>query len=239
MQTSRISRDTTKVLSAIASRRNTTSSSPLYPLRSPPPSRAATSLADHGFAENNVHESDSELSEPPSDFEDADTNPNNTTDFMSPSRKRKRGTRSPLVGASRTSYTVVTTRTASPMTASFKIPTENGVASSGPPRKVRRQPAKKVAAENGEVKVEPPPNWEEVYNLTKQMRSRVLAPVDTMGCESLAEDFRSPREMRFQTLVALMLSSQTKDTVTAVAMKNLQQNLPGVSAWLYIIGSSY
>lgn len=48
-----------------------------------------------------------------------------------------------------------------------------------------------------------------------------------MGCESLAEDTRSPRDRRFQTLVALMLSSQTKDTVTAVAMKNLQDNLPG------------
>lgn len=59
------------------------------------------------------------------------------------------------------------------------------------------------------------------------MRSQWPAPVDTMGCESLADDTRSPRDQRFQTLVALMLSSQTKDTVTAVAMKNLQDNLPG------------
>ena len=59
------------------------------------------------------------------------------------------------------------------------------------------------------------------------MRKRVLAPVDTMGCESLAEDHRSPRDRRLQTLVALMLSSQTKDTVTAVAMKTLQEHLPG------------
>ena len=59
------------------------------------------------------------------------------------------------------------------------------------------------------------------------MRSEWPAPVDTMGCESLAEDHRSPIDRRFQTLVALMLSSQTKDTVTAVAMKNLQDNLPG------------
>ncbi|KAK3078537.1 alpha,alpha-trehalase nth1, partial [Teratosphaeriaceae sp. CCFEE 6253] len=48
-----------------------------------------------------------------------------------------------------------------------------------------------------------------------------------MGCESLAEESRSPRDRRLQTLVALMLSSQTKDTVTAAAMKNLQDNLPG------------
>lgn len=32
---------------------------------------------------------------------------------------------------------------------------------------------------------------------------------------------------RFQTLISLMLSSQTKDTVNAVAMKRLQTELPG------------
>ncbi|KAL8886583.1 MAG: hypothetical protein Q9192_006461 [Flavoplaca navasiana] len=58
------------------------------------------------------------------------------------------------------------------------------------------------------------------------MRKKVLAPVDTMGCESLAEDTRSPRDRRFQTLIALMLSSQTKDTTTALAISNLQTSLP-------------
>lgn len=48
-----------------------------------------------------------------------------------------------------------------------------------------------------------------------------------MGCESLAEESRPPEVQRLQTLVSLMLSSQTKDTVTAAAMRNLQQNLPG------------
>ncbi|KAL9024498.1 MAG: hypothetical protein Q9196_006474 [Gyalolechia fulgens] len=47
-----------------------------------------------------------------------------------------------------------------------------------------------------------------------------------MGCESLAEDTRSPRDKRFQTLIALMLSSQTKDTTTALAMNRLQTELP-------------
>lgn len=95
------------------------------------------------------------------------------------------------------------------------------------PKKARRQPAKRRVDENGELTIDPPPNWEEVYSLTKQMRAQQLAPVDTMGCESLAEDRRSPRDKRFQTLIALMLSSQTKDTVTAVAIKNLQDHLPG------------
>lgn len=96
-----------------------------------------------------------------------------------------------------------------------------------PKRKPRRQPAKHIKGPNGNLTVEPPLNWERVYNATAAMRKRVVAPVDTMGCESLAEAHRSPRDQRLQTLVSLMLSSQTKDTVTAVAMKNLQENLPG------------
>ncbi|KAK4952582.1 alpha,alpha-trehalase nth1 [Elasticomyces elasticus] len=97
----------------------------------------------------------------------------------------------------------------------------------GVERKARRQPAKRIKGPNGTVAVEPPLGWETIYEITAAMRKRVLAPVDTMGCESLAEESRSPLDRRLQTLVALMLSSQTKDTVTAVAMKNLQDNLEG------------
>ncbi|KAI4737865.1 DNA glycosylase [Aureobasidium sp. EXF-12298] len=93
------------------------------------------------------------------------------------------------------------------------------------PKKTKRQPAKRIKGEHGPV--EPPPNWEKVYSITAEMRKKVLAPVDTMGCESLAERNRSPIDRRLQTLIALMLSSQTKDTVTAVAMKTLQDNLEG------------
>ncbi|KAL7271495.1 alpha,alpha-trehalase nth1 [Rhizina undulata] len=84
--------------------------------------------------------------------------------------------------------------------------------------KVKQEPA---------AKVEPPEHWEEMYDCVKEMRSRISAPVDTMGCERLAEDDASPKVKRFQTLIALMLSSQTKDTVTAVAMRNLRNGLPG------------
>lgn len=94
-------------------------------------------------------------------------------------------------------------------------------------KKGRRQPAKRITGNNGNAKVEPPANWEKMYSTTAEMRKRVVAPVDTMGCESLADLQRSPKDQRLQTLIALMLSSQTKDTVTAVAMRNLQENLPG------------
>ncbi|KAF8443449.1 DNA glycosylase, partial [Terfezia claveryi] len=76
----------------------------------------------------------------------------------------------------------------------------------------------------------PPPHWEEMYSLVRSIRSRVPAPVDTMGCERLAQPTGgriTPAISRFQTLVSLLLSSQTKDTVTAVAMRKMQTLLPG------------
>jgi hypothetical protein len=96
------------------------------------------------------------------------------------------------------------------------------------PKKARRAPAKKTTVTKVGVQVEPPPHWETMYALTREMRKANLAPVDTMGCESLADKERTPRDQRFQTLIALMLSSQTKDTVTAVAMRGMQERMPGV-----------
>lgn len=72
-----------------------------------------------------------------------------------------------------------------------------------------------------------PPNWQDMYAAVREMRSRIPAPVDTMGCERLADAASTPKIRRFQTLVSLMLSSQTKDTVNAVAMKQLREGLPG------------
>lgn len=59
-------------------------------------------------------------------------------------------------------------------------------------KKVRR-PATKTVTEAGKVIIHPPLDWEAVYDAVKETRSRFLAPVDTMGCESLAEVHRSPR----------------------------------------------
>ena len=63
------------------------------------------------------------------------------------------------------------------------------------------------------------------------MRDRnPTAPVDTMGCEDLFWQSAPPKEKRYHTLTALMLSSQTKDTVTAAAMQRLHTELvPPVS----------
>lgn len=73
----------------------------------------------------------------------------------------------------------------------------------------------------------PPSDWKDMYDAIAEMRKLYRAPVDDMGCERLAEEAAPPEVHRYQTLTALMLSSQTKDTTTAVAMRNLRTQLPG------------
>ncbi|KAK3052333.1 alpha,alpha-trehalase nth1 [Extremus antarcticus] len=138
-------------------------------------------------------------------------------------RKREDATATPTKG---TKLEATNTRR-SPRKATKIEEAEDELEATSIPRKPRRQPAKHIKGPNGITTTEPPPNWEEVYNATAAIRKRIIAPVDTMGCESLAEDHRPPKDQRLQTLVSLMLSSQTKDTVTAAAIKNLQENMPG------------
>ncbi|ODV80943.1 DNA glycosylase [Suhomyces tanzawaensis NRRL Y-17324] len=76
-----------------------------------------------------------------------------------------------------------------------------------------------------------PPHWHEVYNEVVKMRAKFWAPVDSQGCERMPETInpgvklRSPKTFRFQLLISLMLSSQTKDEVNFDAMKALHQGL--------------
>ncbi|EXJ54792.1 endonuclease III [Cladophialophora yegresii CBS 114405] len=91
-------------------------------------------------------------------------------------------------------------------------------------------PARKIGSPSnagaGKVRIQAPFNWEEIYSIIKAMRQRnPTAPVDTMGCEDLYWRAAPPRDQRYHTLTALMLSSQTKDTVTAAAMQRLHTEL--------------
>lgn len=100
-----------------------------------------------------------------------------------------------------------------------------------PPRRRARKPGRTAAeAVAGPGATSPPPDWQEMYDMVKKMRSpggiAHGAAVDTMGCERLADGEASPRLRRYHTLVALMLSSQTKDTVNAAAMHRLKTELP-------------
>ncbi|CAO3565763.1 unnamed protein product [Mortierella alpina] len=74
-----------------------------------------------------------------------------------------------------------------------------------------------------------PKGWEITLDRLREFRLQNPAPVDTMGCERLAEvgEHVPPEVSRFQTLMSLVLSSQTKDTVTSVAVWRLQKELKG------------
>ncbi|KAL2131917.1 hypothetical protein VTI74DRAFT_4444 [Chaetomium olivicolor] len=162
-----------------------------------------------------------------SDIEDAIKTTTTTT------RKRKRTTTvtesTPQRAATRTS-TIKTQIKTEVKTEEHDSDADETESKPTKPRGRVRKPARKTTdPSTGAVKVEPPTDWEEMYNLVKEMRLHgpaANAAVDTMGCERLARPDASARDRRFHTLVALMLSSQTKDTVNAEAMARLQNELP-------------
>ncbi|CAN8096150.1 unnamed protein product [Discula destructiva] len=99
-----------------------------------------------------------------------------------------------------------------------------------PPRRARKPARKTHDPTTGAETVAAPSDWAELYAAAKAMRlpggAAANAAVDTMGCERLADVRASPRDQRFHTLVALMLSSQTKDTTNFAAMTRLKTELP-------------
>jgi endonuclease III len=201
MRTSKVSRETARLVSALATSPRKTRSTHrslrefAHTANGPPTAIAVRE-------EIGTEQPDSELSDiASSDNEDAVI-----------SRKRKRGQETPIAVV-KTENTEIENAT-----------TGNGASTTA---KTRRKPARKVKTEDGDIKIEPPTNWEEVYSLTQEMRKTLPAPVDTMGCERLFDPAASARDQRFQTLISLMLSSQTKDTVTSAAVRRMQSELPG------------
>lgn len=211
MRTSRASRETAKVVQALSpsARRQTRSASAkngalgnfAYNAESTVKTESTPTVAE--IARN---QSDDESSLSSADTADIE-------DLLGPPLKRRKRNASPKV-------TPAPTRT--PRTN----PRVKEEAAS--PIKSRRMPARKTRDAEGTVVVEPPSNWERMYDIVKQMREdNPTAPVDTMGCSELYWRASSQKDRRFQILVALMLSSQTKDTVTAVAMQRLHSELGG------------
>lgn len=107
------------------------------------------------------------------------------------SRKRKKGVDSPST-ATTTISTATSSRT-SPRKPGVK-PSDGAI---GKPTKARRQPAKRIVNSAGEESIQAPANWEEIYDAVREMRKEKLAPVDTMGCETLAEEHSTPRVRSF------------------------------------------
>lgn len=76
-----------------------------------------------------------------------------------------------------------------------------------------------------------PPNWAKVYNEVVSMRAKIMTPVDRVGCERIPEGLlkgvteKNPRVFRFQLLISLLLSSQTKDEVNFEAMLKFHHGL--------------
>jgi len=69
-----------------------------------------------------------------------------------------------------------------------------------------------------------PDNWETVLENIRTMRTKQDAPVDQLVAEHLSNKDCPPEVRRFQVLVTLMLSTQTKDQVTFAAMQRLKQH---------------
>jgi len=101
--------------------------------------------------------------------------------------------------------------------------------------RISEQIKSKIDAQNHAVKSEPddgsvktenwePPNWQEQLKGIQEMRKSRDAPVDTMGCERCHDHDALPNIQRYQILVSLMLSSQTRDEVTSAAMSRLKQH---------------
>ena len=59
-----------------------------------------------------------------------------------------------------------------------------------------------------------------------EFRKKSSAPVDTMGASKVG-DKKDEKIYRFQTLIGLMLSAQTKDEKTSEAVENLKKGLEG------------
>ncbi|ETV86710.1 hypothetical protein, variant 8 [Aphanomyces astaci] len=67
-----------------------------------------------------------------------------------------------------------------------------------------------------------PVNWKAMWDGIAGMRAEKSAAVDAQGCETFNDMTLDPPVRRFHVLVACMLSSQTKDPVTAAAMGRLR-----------------
>ncbi|KAG1768980.1 DNA glycosylase [Suillus occidentalis] len=82
-----------------------------------------------------------------------------------------------------------------------------------------------------------PTRWKEAYDLIKEMRAQIVAPVDTMGCEQAQHKEKDPKDRRFAILVSLMLSSQTKDEVTDAAVEKLRDAVGGTLSVAAVISA--
>lgn len=214
MRTSKLSQDTTRIFNALSGNARIGST------RATRSSKRISTFALGYDGSVQVTEEDTDQLETPSstagDIEDGLATP-------PPSyRKRKRGSESPP------STPVVKSSKVTRVKTEVMSPTFEAVPAADTPKQKAKPkiPAKRKLQDDGTYVYTPPSNWSEIYSIVKAQRERnPTAPVDTMGCEDLYWRTSPPAQKRYHTLVALMLSSQTKDTVTAAAMQRLHTEL--------------
>jgi endonuclease III len=197
MRTSRISKETSKII-------NATSLSPT--------SRRSTRSSLSRFAHGNSSNKNDHSPEPLQDTTDIE-------DVIPPSRKRKRDP-TPRTPIKQSPHKTVTVKTEVEDSVTFSPSKERKVRK--PARQIKNEETGEVEIHppNDWAEVYA------VVKEMRTTGAAQNAAVDTMGCERLAEEKASPKVKRFHTLTALMLSSQTKDTTNAVAMGRLQKELP-------------
>ncbi|KAJ6166570.1 hypothetical protein N7470_002017 [Penicillium chermesinum] len=203
MRTSKASQDTAKVFQALSSTRRQTRNSSLN----------SSGLRSFAYNAAGVKEEDIPpvtRASPGTDSSLSSADTADIEDLMQPRPKRQK--RNPSGTSPRAPSRAARNPT---------VTKEEPEAKPSAPARARRMPARKTRDAAGEVVVEPPSNSEGY----KMREDNPTAPVDTMGCAELYWRASSPQDRRFQTLIALMLSSQTKDTVTAVAMQRLHTEL--------------
>ena len=190
MRTSRIAKETSKVITAASpshngNKRQTRSfAASLHTYKADGSPLQKSEYAGENVKQESLSDNDSSLSSLSStqvlDIEDL-PQPN------IPARKRKRST----------NYSTTTNLKVTSVEAHISHDVSHPMEAENDPlrkvRKARRQPAKQSVNTKGEVEITPPPNWEATYVAMREMRQRVQAPVDTMGCETLAEEHISPR----------------------------------------------
>ncbi|CAG9316266.1 unnamed protein product [Blepharisma stoltei] len=81
---------------------------------------------------------------------------------------------------------------------------------------------KKIKGPVGSSKVKE--QWREVYDKIAKMRETIQAPVDVDGAIATFDNSIDPKLARFQTLIGILLSAQTKDATTARVVENLKAN---------------
>ena len=102
---------------------------------------------------------------------------------------------------------------------------EKKVATSPEPAKGTVSPGKQRLASyvelSGPTEKPPQKNWKQVYEIFVELRKDRSAPVDFDGSEALPI---KGKDFQFQTLICLMLSSQTKDQMVGSVIRRLQKH---------------